>query len=105
MRNVPLFRFMLVVLLAGACTRKQERASPGGAACDSISAVRVALDSLAHLDQFRSAVLRFARDSQGMRIVTMPDQQSSGRVVVDGMAVVHVNDRCLITSLVQTDSA
>ena len=104
MRNVLLFGFVLLVLLGGACTRKQERASQGRAACDSISAVRVALDSLAHLDPFRSAVLRFARDSQGIRIVTMPDQQSSG-LVVDGMAVVHVNDRCLITSLVQTDSA
>lgn len=70
--------------------------------CDSARAARVALDSLARLDSFPSAVFRFERDSAGIRIVTWPGRQAGVR---DGMAVVRVTPRCRIASLVQTDSA
>jgi hypothetical protein len=72
--------------------------------CDSSRAARVALDSLARLDPFPSAVLRFARDSAGTRIVTWPDRRA-GATVVDGMAIVRVTPSCRIASIVQTDSA
>lgn len=73
-------------------------------ACDSARAARVALDSLARLDPFRSAVLRFARDTAGARIVTWPVQPPRGRIT-DGMAIVRVGHDCRIVSLFRTDSA
>ena len=107
MRRVPLFSLVVVLLFAGAfwvSVGRKPRPSGSWAvpACDSASAAKVAIDSLAKIDPFPSAVLRFAPGSVGVRIVTMPDAQAH---VVDGMAVIHVNRRCRITSLVQTDSA
>ena len=72
--------------------------------CDSTRAAQLALDSLARLDPFHSAVLRFERDSAGVRIVTWPERQT-GTIVRDGMAIVRVGPTCRIVSLVQTDSA
>jgi len=72
--------------------------------CDSTRAAQLALDSLARLDPFRSAVLRFQRDSAGVRIVTWPEPRT-GTIVRDGMAIVRVSPACRIVSLVQTDSA
>jgi len=107
MRRVPLFSLVLLLLVAGAFwIRAGRRPRPTGSwavpTCDSASAARVAIDSLSSIDPFRSRVFRFGADSQGMRIVTIPDTMSRMR---DGMAVVRVDDRCRITSLVQTDSA
>jgi hypothetical protein len=76
------------------------RATP----CDSARAARVALDSLARLDRSPSAVLRFERDSAGVRIVTLPDRQANA-TVRDGMAIIRVGPNCRIVTLVQTDSA
>ena len=75
-----------------------------GQVCDSARATRVALDSLARLNPFRSAILRFDRDTAGDRVVTSPVQPLEGRIV-DGMAVVRVGRDCRITNVVQTDSA
>jgi hypothetical protein len=107
MRRVPLFTLVLLLLFAGGFwirAGRGARASGNWAlpTCDSASAAKVAIDSLTKIDPFRSRVLRFERDSLGVRIVTMPD---SGSRVLDGMAVIHVNRGCRITSLVQTDSA
>jgi hypothetical protein len=49
-------------------------------------------------------MVRFERDSAGVRIVTWPDRRA-GAMVVDGMAIVRVGLNCRIVSLVQTDSA
>lgn len=91
----------------GACgddARNAQRSDARDAPCDSTRAVRLALDSLARLDSFPSAVLRFQRDSNGLRIVTWPDR-AAGATIVDGMAIVQLTPTCRITSLVQTDSA
>ena len=105
--RVPLFSLVILLLFAGAFWIRAGRArapSTRGPApsCDSTSAARVAIDSLGQLDRFRSKVLRFERDADSVRIVTMPGGQIP---VLDGMAVVRINARCRITSLVQTDSA
>ena len=63
-----------------------------------------ALDSVARVYPFPSAVLRFERDSLGTRIVTWPDRRA-GATALDGMAVVRVTESCRILSLVQADSA
>ena len=107
MRRIPLFSLVLLLLLAGAFwIRTGRRPRPSGnwavPTCDSTNAARVAIDSLSRIDPFRSRVFRFESDSQGMRIVTIPDTMSR---MPDGMAVIHVDGRCRITSLVQTDSA
>jgi hypothetical protein len=106
MRGVPLFSLVVVLLFAGAFwIRAGRRPPPSGTwavpACDSASAASVVIDSLGRIDPFRSKVLRFERDSAGLRIVTIPDTPT----IVDGMAVARVGARCRITSLVQTDSA
>jgi hypothetical protein len=77
-------------------------AAGDAAGCDSALAARVALDSLGRLDPFRSAVLRFQRDTAGFRIVTSPADSGSR---TDGMAVVRVGRDCRVVALVQTDSA
>jgi hypothetical protein len=107
MQRVPLFSLVLLLVFAGAFwiwTGPGGRSSGrwGAQPCDSARAARVAIDSLTKVDPYRSRVLRFNRDSLGVRIVTMPD---SGSAVTDGMAVIRVNDQCRIISLVQTDSA
>ena|SRR2546425_236802 len=107
MRRVPLFSLVLVLLFAGAFWwRVGRRPTPTGnwavRTCDSTSAVSVAFDSLAKVDPFRSKVFRFERDSQGVRIVTIPDTASR---MLDGMAIIRIGERCRVTSLVQTDSA
>jgi hypothetical protein len=104
MRRIPLFSLILLLLFAGAFwVRVGRRPHPRGnlavRTCDSTSATQVAIDSLSKIDGFRSRVFRFQADSQNMRIVTSPDSTSTVR---DGMAVIHVNVRCRITSLVQT---
>ena len=105
--QVPLFTLVLVVLFAGAFWMRAGRGhapidqspAPG---CDSASAAKVVIDSLSNVDPFRSQILRFAREAHRVRIVTMPDSSSR---ITDGMAIIYVDDRCHITSLVQTDSA
>ena len=73
-----------------------------GGSDDSSAAVSVAIDTLSKLDSFRSEVLRYAHDSTGFRIVTIP---AAGQHLVDGMAIVVLDSQCRIVSLVQTDSA
>jgi hypothetical protein len=106
-RRIPLFSLVLILIFAGTWwIRVGRHPRPTGSfavpACDSANAARVAIDSLSRVERFRSRVFRFQADSQGMRIVTIPDTTST---VTDGMAVIHVNRRCRITSLVQADSA
>lgn len=112
--RLPMGCVALVVLLASAACQppspdeavgRMDRGSLARAAtpsCDSAQAARVALDSLAQLDPFPSAVYRFESDSLGVRIVTWP---TSGQLVLDGMAVVRIDRACRIVSLIQTDSA
>jgi len=103
----PRLAIVAFLLAASACENPPPRADRPVARevpCDSSQAARLALDSLARLDSFPSAVVRFERDSTGVRIVTGPDRQA-GATVVDGMAVVRVTPTCRIASLVQTDSA
>jgi len=107
MRRVPLFSLVLVLLFAGAFWFRVGRRPPvveslSVPPCDSARAATIVIDSLTRIDPFRSTVFRFERDSLGVRIVTIPDSPSTVR---DGMAVVRVNRRCRITSLVQRDSA
>jgi hypothetical protein len=108
MRRVPLFSLVLVLLFAGAFWFRVGRRPPVVESlsvtppCDSARAARIVIDSLTRIDPFRSTVFRFGRDSLGVRIVTIPASPSTVR---DGMAVVRVNRRCRITSLVQRDSA
>jgi len=107
MRRVPLFSLVLVLLFAGAFWFRVGRRPPvveslSAPPCDSARAATIVIDSLTRIDPFRSTVFRFERDSLGVRIVTIPDSPSTVR---DGMAVVRVNRRCRITSLVQRDSA
>ena len=102
---------LLSVLLVAACQSREEGSAqraegPSTATtvqrCDSARAATVALDSLARLNPRKSEVYRYEADSAGVRIVTWParDQQ-----VVDGMAIVRVDQACRIASLVRTDSA
>jgi hypothetical protein len=105
--RVPLFSLVILFLFAGAFWIRAGRArtpsvTSAAPSCDSTTAARIAIDSLAQIDPFRSKVLRFARNSGSVRIVTMPDGQVP---VLDGMAVVWINARCRIISLMQTDSA
>jgi len=76
--------------------------SQNSQACDSVRAARVALDSLARLDRFKSAIYRYEPDSAGVRIVTWP---APNQPILDGMAVIRLDRTCRITNLVQTDSA
>ena len=83
MRRVPLFTLVLLLLFAGAFwIRAGQGARPSGSwalpTCDSASAAKAAIDSLTETDPFRSRVLRFERDSVGVRIVTMPDSGIAG---------------------------
>jgi hypothetical protein len=72
------------------------------APCDSARAAQVALDSVNKLNDFRSAIYRFERNSRdGIRVVTGPYEN----VVRDGMAIVRLDARCRIRGLVQRDSA
>ncbi len=109
MRRVPLFSLVLVLLFAGTWWLRVGRRPPPTSnwavpTCDSAAAVRVAIDSLARTDPFRSRIFRFQRDSQGLRITTMPDQHLQPGIL-DGMAVVLVGPRCSIISVVRGDSA
>jgi hypothetical protein len=109
----PVERAALAALAAGAACSPPARdaaadegsrstiARATGTACDSARAAHIALDSLARLDPFSSAVSRFDSDSTGVRIVTGPARAD----VLDGAAVVRVDRGCRIVSLVQTDSA
>ena len=85
----------------GASDEPARRVVAGGV-CDSSTAARIALDSLARFYPFRSVVLRFERGTAGARIVTSP---APGARVLDGMAIVELGPDCRIRSLVQTDSA
>ncbi len=105
--RVPLFSLVLVLLFAGAFWIRVGRGArrvgqDDLSRCDSARAVSVVIDSLAKGDPFRSQVLRFARETGGVRIVTMPDSSSS---MLDGMAILHVDAACRILSVTRTDSA
>lgn len=107
-------RCALVLLLlsgVGACADRPRdrggvpvRVRCAGGVADSADAVALALDTLARLDRYRSAVVRFARDSAGYRLVTVPAPEPT-MIVFDGMAIVHVSRECRVTRVVQTDSA
>jgi len=64
--------------------------------------VNLIIDSVANARYFPSQVLRFAHEPHRIRVVTMPVKSLN---IVDGMTVAYLDDRCRITSLVQTDSA
>jgi hypothetical protein len=103
MRRLVLSSLMLAsAVWVGAGRQLQARDTWAAPRCDSTNAVKVAIDSLAKIDPFRSKVFRYEHNARDIRIVTMPD--TSPRIT-DGMAIIHVNSRCRITSLVQTDSA
>ena len=105
--RVPLFTLVLVVLFAGAFWMRAGRGHrPAGETvappCDSTRAVNLVIDSVANRYYFKSQVLRFAREPNRVRIVTMP---VSSMGIRDGMTITYVDDQCRITHLVQTDSA
>jgi len=98
---------LVLALIACSGIRGSRVADSGGGACtggpeDSSKAAHVVLDTLQKLDGFPSAIYRFAKDSSGFRLVTSP---APGQVIIDGMAIVRLDPRCQIVSIVQTDSA
>ena len=72
--------------------------------CDSARAARVALDSVKKVYDLPSAIYRFDWNysGDGIRIVTAIRPT---RGVRDGMAIVRLDERCRIRSLIQRDSA
>ena len=99
---------------SATCGAQLPQKSALTAPCDSARAAHIVLDSLDRLNFSPSAVYRLTRDTLGMRFVTMPDHarleaaqvyDSMAIVILDGMAIVHVNAACRIVRLVQTDSA
>ena len=103
-----LYLFLSAIQLAlAACSAAGSARVQAGLLCsglstDSARAAWVSLDTVNRVSNFPSVVLRYARDSAGFRIVTMPD---SGRHVLDGMAVVQLTPQCTVLSLIRTDSA
>jgi len=101
----PCAVILLGLLLAPARSVQAQRPSSsrtcGTQPGDSARVVQRVLDSLARGAPFRSKVYRYQLDSLGIRIVTMPADAR----FVDGMAIVRIDPRCRIVSIVQTDSA
>jgi hypothetical protein len=69
---------------------------------DSADAVVAALDTVNKVLGFASQVYRFGRDTMGYTIVTIPIPTTHAR---DPMAVIKLDKKCRVTSLVLTDSA
>ena len=101
MKRRYLFAVGVAVVLCILSGRAHGQARCTGGPSDSARAANIVLDTLRRLDTFPSRVFRFSRDSSGFRIVTEP---ADGRTA-DGMAIVRLDGRCKVTSIVQTDSA
>lgn len=92
----------LGLVLVGCTQPGADAVTCGGNGQDSTRAVRIALDTLGKVERFQSVVLRYSRDSTGVRVVTMPAPSAK---VLDGMGIVRVGPSCKVLSVVQTDSA
>lgn len=90
------------VLSAGAASGSFGANLCGTGRADSASAAIAALDTANKALGFGSQVYRFARDTLGYTIVTIPIPTTHAR---DPMAVIKLDKRCRVTSLVLTDSA
>ena len=110
LRTRALVSALSALLLPSCQSREESRAQqtelPPAATpvqrCDSARAANVAIDSLSRLDPFKSEVYRYEPESAGVRIVTWPARDQE---VIDGMAIIRLDQACRILSLVQTDSA
>jgi hypothetical protein len=100
------FSALLVAACRGHNDSGAQQTKPPSAAsvqrCDSARAASVAIDSLSHLDRFKSELYRYEPDSAGVRIVTWP---APDQHLIDGMAIIRVDRACRMESLIQTDSA
>jgi hypothetical protein len=106
LQSRPLQSLLITALAVAACTSQPAQSLRSAAVseqpCDSARAARLALDTLARLDKFPSAVYRYEPQADGVRIVTWPAESLH---ILDGMAIVRVSRTCRILTLVQTDSA
>ena len=100
-------RVFAIALGSGACAGtvpSPPRVAEASAGCsvtaDSARLVQVALDTLARLDPFDSAVHRLEPGDAGTRVITRPTDEAT----LDGMAAVLVDLNCQILSVVQSDS-